>query len=242
MVTPTQIDSEHALLAAIGPPLHGGQAIALIGGADNLVAAARARIAPFFRTLAEALDAAHAVLVDGGTESGVMRLVADARRETGATFRLIGVVPRGRIGRPTRGGTVVALAEGHTELLLVPGTKFGDESPWLFRAADHLAGGHASTLVVNGGRLSLGEAVRRLAAGAPVAAVEGSGRAADALARALAAGGVFGVPAVPEVDDQLRPFPAQPVDIARLRVIGLDAGVGDLAVALRATLEEDQRT
>ncbi|MGH9886492.1 MAG: hypothetical protein ACREBE_13240, partial [bacterium] len=64
----------------------------------------------------------------------------------------------------------------------VPGAWFGDETPWIFAAADYLGGGSAATIVVNGGALAYDEARQRLAIGHPVIAVEGSGRAADDLA------------------------------------------------------------
>ena len=231
MVRPKRIDTEQELLAAIGTPPPGTRAIALVGGADNLDAASREPITRFFRTLATALDSAHVILVDGGTDSGIMRLVAEARQATGAGFRLVGVAPRGRIGKPTRTGVIVSLAKGHPELLLVPGEEFGDETSWLFRAADHLAGGHAPTLVVNGGRLTLGEAIRRLSAGAPVAVVEGSGRAADVLARATASGGRLGATEDPS-DDEFRPFPVGSVDTAHLRLVPLDVTVEGLIASL----------
>jgi hypothetical protein len=234
MARPTRVDTEQELLAAIGAPPPGTCAIALVGGADNLDDGSREPIAAFFRTLATALDAAHIVLVDGGTDSGIMRLVAQARRATGATFRLLGVAPRGRIGKPTRTGSIVTLAKGHPELLLVPGTAFGDETPWLFRAADHLAGGRAPTLVVNGGRLTLAEAIRRLTAGGPVVVVEGSGRAADVLARAIAAGGRLGDAADEASDEEFRPFPVELVETANLRLVGLSASVEELIGALGA--------
>ena len=237
MARPTRVDTEQELLSAIGAPPAGTRAIALVGGADNLAEGSRQPIAAFFRTLASALDEAHVILVDGGTDSGIMRLVADARRATGSRFRLVGVAPRGRIGKPTRTGTIVHLAKGHPELLLVPGEAFGDETPWLFRAADHLAGGCAPTLVVNGGRLTLGEAIRRLAEGAPVVVVRGSGRAADVLSRAGSANGRLGVPTADPADDEFRPFEVDSVSTAHLRLVDLDVTVEDLIGALGARPE-----
>ena len=234
MVRPTSVDTEQELLAAIGAPVSGTHAIALVGGADHLAEASREPIAAFFRTLATALDTEHVILVDGGTDSGIMRLAGEARRTTGATFRLIGVAPRGRIGRPTRTGSTAALARGHTQLLLVPGTAFGDETAWLFRAADHLAGGCAPTLVINGGRLTLGEAIRRLAAGAPVVVVGGSGRAADVLARAAVDGGRLRAAPGVATDDEFLPFEVRLVETAHLRLVGLTASVDDLIGALGA--------
>jgi hypothetical protein len=112
----------------------------------------------------------------------VMRLIAEARAAIGGDFTLVGVAPAGAFERPTRTGQDIEPAPGHSLVVLVPGSAFGDETEWLFRAADHFAGGAAPTLVVNGGELSMREAVLRLSRGSIVVAVEGSGRAADELA------------------------------------------------------------
>ena len=240
MARPTRVDTHEELLTAIGAPRPGGRAIALVGGADLLAGSARETMTGFFRTFVAALEAAGCAVVDGGTDSGVMRLIAEARRTARASFRLIGVAPRGRIDRPTRAGTIVRLATGHTDLVLVPGESFGDETPWLFRAADHLAGGRAPTVVVNGGRLTLGEAIRRLTTGAPVVTVAGSGRAAEVLADAARAGGRLGPGSATGGGDgdELGPYPVETVDVARLRVVGLDASIDGLTAALWAPVEE----
>jgi hypothetical protein len=238
MARPTVVETEQELLAAIGTPPPGTRAVALVGGADKVAPAALPALAAFFRTLASVLDSDRWVLVDGGTDSGVMRLVAEARAATNSTFRLVGVAPRGRVGRATRGGDVVTLAGGHPELLLVPGTSFGDETPWLFRAADHLAGGRAVTLVVNGGRLTLGEAIRRLDASLPVVGVAGSGRAADVLARAASAGGRLGASPDNDADEEFRPFDVDEITTDRLCIVSIDIGADDLAGALAASHAE----
>jgi SLOG in TRPM, prokaryote len=79
----------------------------------------------------------------------------------------------------------------------------------LFAAADHLAGGSAPSIVINGGRLALAEARARLDGSHLVVVVGGSGRAADELASdvALLASG-------------------------RLRVISLDVDEAGIAAAL----------
>lgn len=182
--------------------------MALIGGAGGLDAADLDALASFFERLAGQLEETGTAVVDGGTDSGVMRLIGEARAARSATFRLVGVVPRGALDRTTRDGTPIDVAPGH-EIVLVPGESFGDESAWLFAAADHLAGGDAPTIVVNGGRLTLDEAEDRLAGRHLVVVVGGSGRAADALAADRRA----------TLDD-------------RLRVLPVTAGTEEIAAAL----------
>lgn len=181
VISPGEVTTLDELRARLGPRPPDGRAIALIGGAGGLDAADREALAAFFGRLATHLDATGTAVVDGGTDSGVMRMIADARAALGGTFRLVGIVPRGALERTTRDGTPIEVAPEH-EVVPVPGDAFGDESTWLFAAADHLAGGDAPTVVVNGGRLTLDEAEDRLAGRHLVVVVGGSGRAADTLA------------------------------------------------------------
>ena len=170
------------LVEVLGPNPAGGRAVVLIGGADFTEADLEAGLRGFFANLAGYLEATGTALVDGGTDSGVMRLIAEARTAIGGTFRLIGVAPALAFSRPTRTGAPIEVARDHSLVVLVPGSRFGEETPWLFAAADHLGGGAAHTVIVNGGDLALDEARVRIAAGHHVVAVEGSGRAADTLA------------------------------------------------------------
>jgi hypothetical protein len=176
------VDSLAELAAALGPAAAGGRAVILLGGADFTEPDRIVELRQFFGTLAGNCQRTGSAVVDGGTDSGVMRLFAEARVAAGGTFRLIGVAPRGAFERTTRTGGPILPARDHDLILRVPGDRFGDETEWLFAAADHLAGGASATVVVNGGHLARDEAHLRLAAGHRVIAVEGSGRTADDLA------------------------------------------------------------
>ena len=177
-----EVATQADLIAALGAPAPDRRAVILVGGADHTEPELRAELRALFDTLAAYCERTSTTVLDGGTDSGVMRLIGEARARLGGAFPLVGVSPRGAFERPTRDGEPVELALDHSMVLLVPGSEFGDETAWLFTAADHLAGGSAPTLVVNGGRLTLDEAHLRLDGGHPVIVVEGSGRAADELA------------------------------------------------------------
>src|SRR5262245_12023745 len=185
--------------------------MALIGGADGLSAPDMRALDALFGRLASHLDARSTALVDGGTDSGIMRLIGQARQRGKASFRLVGVLPPGALHRSTRDGRPISIEPNHPEIILSPGERFGDESAWLFGAADHLAGGVAPTLVVNGGQLTMVEARTRIDAGRPVVVVAGTGRTADELA----------------ADPDLRRS-------GRLRVISLSASTSQLAASLGA--------
>jgi hypothetical protein len=181
----------------------------LIGGADSMSAGERRAVTAFIDRLVAYAERTNAAVVDGGTDSGVMRLLGARRRLHAATFPLVGVLPAGALERRTRDGRPIRPARSHTQLILVPGIAFGDETPWMFAAADHLAGGSAPAILLNGGRLAREEALARLEAGHAVIAVSGSGRTADELA----------------ADEALRAS-------GRLRVVPLSADETSIAAAI----------
>jgi len=153
-----------------------------------------------------AVIAARAVLVTGGTDAGVMRIAGEARRAAGATFPLIGVVPQGMVALPDGSsgaapgseaplppaggpGQPATVQPDHTHVLAVPGERWGDETPWMFALALALAGRRAAvTVVLNGGTIARAEIAESVRLGHPVIVVEGTGRAADEIADAIADG------------------------------------------------------
>ncbi len=77
----------------------------------------------------------------------------------------------------------VTLDPHHSHFLLVPGERWGDESPWLTAAAERLAGGRGTLmLVAGGGEVTRWDVLHRLRQGGRVLALAGSGGTADALA------------------------------------------------------------
>ncbi len=166
--------------------------VALVGGAGGLADAHRDGVRAF---LVEALiplaDELEAYVVDGGTHAGVMRLMGEARAVTAATFPLVGVAAAGTVALPQPNeqrprADAAALDPDHTHFVLVPGERWGDESPWLAAVVGALAGSQQSvTVLVNGGDVALNDVAHSVRAGRPVFVVTGSGRTADLLAAAL---------------------------------------------------------
>jgi hypothetical protein len=134
-----------------------------------------------------ALDDWGAAVVDGGTDSGVMKVMGRAREAARARFPLVGVAAEGTVilpGRPAAAHSA-PLEPHHTQVLLVPGDAWGDESPWLSRVATAIADGQPSlTLVVNGGQITYDDIDHSLQCGRPVIILAGTGRTADAIAAA----------------------------------------------------------
>ncbi len=164
--------------------------LVLVGGADALNESDMANLCSLFsEVLAPMAEALGTAVVDGGTNTGVMRLMGQARFKTNSTFPLIGVAATHTITLPSSSFSppeAALLEPHHTHFVLVPGSEWGDESPWLVRVASVLAEGVPSvTVVVNGGEITWEDVTRSVEAGRPVVAIAGSGRTADELAAAL---------------------------------------------------------
>ena len=144
---------------------------------------------PLFEEVLIPRAAAHgACIVDGGTDAGVMRLLGRAHSRVAGGPPIVGVVVdvlAGRPGRPAADPSGALLEHPHTHFVLVDGTRWGDEAPWIAAVADELAGGRPSaTVLVGGGEIAWDDVGESVAAGRTVIAVAGSGRTADAIAAA----------------------------------------------------------
>src|SRR5919202_917017 len=116
--------------------------LVVVGGASKVSEADLTRLRWLFvKVLAPLAQELGASVVDGGTDVGVMQMMGQARAEIAATFPLIGVTPVGKVALPHRipsSSKVTALEPHHTHFVLIPGSNWGDESPWLARVASVL--------------------------------------------------------------------------------------------------------
>lgn len=174
--------------------------LVLVGGASNIAPAVAESLLALFRQLAPLLDDLSVTLVDGGTAFGVMAAMGQARHDRGAGFPLLGVAAGGTVSlvdpppcwtRVAADATAVAAAVAerarldphHSHLLLVPGDRWGDESPWIAAAATCLAAARPSvTLVAAGGAITRLDVREGLRAGRPLIALAGTGGVADQIA------------------------------------------------------------
>jgi TRPM family ion channel len=183
------LDRPSALATAVEqlelrPPL---PTLVVVGGADLIGRAALDRLRAFAYDVIGIAERVGAAVVDGGTDTGVMRLFGEARAR-GRSVPLIGVVVASLAAEPGTkpGGRQWALEPNHSHVLLVPGEKWGDEVPWLAGLASTLAGEAPSvTVLVDGGEITYADAAASVSAGRRVLAITGSGRTADALAAAV---------------------------------------------------------
>jgi SLOG in TRPM, prokaryote len=167
----------------------GRPVLVLVGGASGMADPDLDELRTVLREVAlPLLNRLDAVVVDGGTDAGVMRVVGQARRDGGGEFPLIGVAAEGTVVLPGADGQnpdAADLEPHHTGFVLVPGHEWGDESPWLGRVADAVAdGARSATLLVNGGKIALLDAQASIDRGRRVVVLAGTGRTADAIALA----------------------------------------------------------
>ena len=175
-----------AVLRTLGVDVH-RPVLVSVGGAAGMTPDDLAVMAEALARIIPALDRWGAALVDGGTDSGVMKVMGRLRAAAGARFPLVGVAAEGTVVLPGTSARpdAAALEPHHTQVILVPGQAWGDESPWLSRVATAIADGQPSlTLVVNGGQITYDDIDHSRQAGRPVIILAGTGRVADTIAAA----------------------------------------------------------
>jgi SLOG in TRPM, prokaryote len=187
-----EVDDAAALPAAVSalgldPPR---PTVTVVGGAGGLDESGLENLRSIFLTgIVPVLQQHNAAAVDGGTRSGVMRLIGETRAQFGASFPLVGVAAAGTVrlpGQPARPDVDTVLEPNHSHFIIVPGDEWGAESPWIADTASVLAGGRPSvTVLINGGEIAYSDVERSVQARRRVVVVAGSGRTADAIAGAL---------------------------------------------------------
>ena len=172
-----------ALAVARGRPV-----LVVVGGAGRMNQEHLNRTAAVLTAqIIPVLDRLGVTVIDGGTDSGVMRVIGQARSAAGAAFPLIGVAAEGTVcadSASAHAGTA-QIEPHHSHVILVPGDSWGDESPWLADVADAVAGTSPSaTLVINGGEITYDDIAHSLQRRRPVVVLAGTGRTADTIAAA----------------------------------------------------------
>ncbi len=164
--------------------------LVLVGGASGIGEADMIRLRQLFvEEIAPLAQEIGIAVVDGGTDAGIMQLIGQARTQICGTFPLIGVAAIGTVILPNAAppnSEAAPLEPNHTHFVLVPGSNWGDESPWLSRLAGVLSDGFPSvTVVVNGGEITFQDVSNSVLEDRPVLTLDGTGRTADQLAAAL---------------------------------------------------------
>lgn len=135
-------------------------------------------------------------VIDGGTESGVMQMIGEARRNHNYSFPLIGVAPYGKVHYPGQPNPAseAELDSNHSHFVLVNSDKWGSESQMIIDLTRHICGHkqeHALGVLINGGKIAQQDIYLATAQGdqkIPILVLEGSGRFAEELATAFRTG------------------------------------------------------
>ena len=164
----------------------GRPVIVISGGADTLADAALARAGAMLGPgVAAAAAACGAVVVDGGTSSGVMEIIGAARaRRPAAMPVLLGVAPVGQVSYPggPEGGGRAMLEENHSHFVLADSSEWGGETELLIALAAVLAGdGTPVMLLAGGGPVATADVLEAVRRQWPVFVIQGTGGLADAL-------------------------------------------------------------
>jgi len=165
--------------------------IVLIGGEIDEKQADVTRLA--IQTISRIANEMNAMVISGGTDMGIMAEIGQARSKNGYTFPLVGIAPEELVTwtdgpASTKklwwGKQRWQLAPHYTHFVLVPGSQFGDESPWIDAAAILESKEHRSvTVLINGGEVSKKDIDLSLKSERPVIALSRTGRLADELSR-----------------------------------------------------------
>jgi hypothetical protein len=162
----------------------------IIGGAASLGKGLEPRLRQLFsRGIACAAANCGAMIIDGGTEIGVMRMMGQGVFDRGRKSVLLGVVPSGKVTYPSGPpkGSIedcAPLDPNHSHFVLVKSDKWGGETETMFELAKVLAEKvPVITLLVNGGDVAREEVLLSVRQGWPVLVIENTARLADELAR-----------------------------------------------------------
>lgn len=163
-------------LIQLGIP-HPKTVIVLVGGAGGIGFLEKFPMRKAVGIVAQLAEETDAVVIDGGTQAGIMTEIGKQRKRNNYTFPLVGVVFETLIMKEEAASI---LDPNHTHFFLIPGDDWGDESGWIARIATAIAKEERSiTVLVNGGNISRQDVEYSLLEKRPTYVMRGTGRMAD---------------------------------------------------------------
>jgi hypothetical protein len=187
-VIPTKTENFSEILQALTIPQPNALLI-VIGGANNLDDGIKATLFPLFSNgIAATAAEIGALIIDGGTKSGIMELMGQSVAEREHQTVLLGVAPEGKVcyqSQPTNGVSEgkTSLDPNHTHFILVNGDKWGDETGTMFGIAHELAKqSPVVTILAGGGKVAKQEVLQSVRQGWPILVITDTGQLADNLA------------------------------------------------------------
>src|SRR5262245_22142514 len=164
--------------------------IMVFGGAKGLDDSRKPRLAELFiDAIAPAAAQLGAVVMDGGTQSGVMAMMGEAVARDGRRSQLLGIAPEGKIAHPEISGASTVsdgtpLEPNHSHFVLVESNEWGGETPKMLELA-RAFDAPTVAILANGGAIAADEALQSVRNGWQLIVIEGSGRFADELSTAV---------------------------------------------------------
>lgn len=174
---------------------HAYPVIFVSGGASHMEEKDRRLIDTMMEAVAQFAQERGAIVIDGGTEAGIMELIGSTRAKGKYTFPLIGVSPIGKVAYPGYDNPEkeAMLQDDHTHFILVNAHEWGGETEMIIHLAHTVCGdGKLASVgvLVNGGKIALHEVYLGSATEhkLPFIVLEGSGRVADEISTAFRTG------------------------------------------------------
>lgn len=156
---------------------HPKTVVVLVGGAGGIGWQDKFPMRKAVGIVARLAEETQSVVIDGGTQAGIMTEIGEQRKRNGYSFPSVGVVVQSLTAKKEPQSI---LDPNHTHFFLVPGKDWGDESSWISKIATSLAGDRKSiTILVNGGRISRTDVEYSLVENRPTFVMRGTGRLAD---------------------------------------------------------------
>jgi hypothetical protein len=188
--------------------------IMVFGGANGLNDSRKARLAELFSdAIAPAAAELGALIIDRGTQSGVVTIMGEAVAQDGRRCQLLGIALAGKVTYPgslgaagIAGGT--PLEPNHSHFVLVEGNVWGGETGTMLELARAFEVPIVAILV-NGGTIAAHEALQSVRNRWQLIVLEGSGRFADELSAAVRDGRLAKSAEVSEIarSDRIASFP-----------------------------------
>jgi len=166
--------------------------IMLVGGAAGLEESLKPRLVQLFsRGIAHAVADRNALIIDGGTQAGVMAMMGQGVADRGRNSILLGVVPAGKVTYPG-GPSEECIEDGapldpnHSHFVFVESNEWGGETETMYELAGELSKEiPILTVLVNGGEVAKHEVLESIRHGWAIIVIKGTGRLADEIAIAF---------------------------------------------------------
>ena len=169
-----------------------GSLIIIAGGAARMDERDHTNLARLFSDgIAHVAATHHALVIDGGTQSGVMELMGQGVAQKSHRPPLLGISPIENIIYPgktlPRSTTeLTPLDPNHSHFVLVDSNEWGGETETMYALAEVYSQSCPSVaILVNGGAIAKNEVLYNVRQNRPIIVIEGSGRLADDIVEVL---------------------------------------------------------